>query len=153
VRASSPAAGGRQGLALTVAGRTLLALPGSFGDVQVDAELELAGFEGTVGLAHHVQGPDRAGLLRVTLPAGEVALVTLRQDAAPKLLDRARRALPEGAVQLGVYAVGRHLRGMVGGETVLHGHEPALPDGRVGLLLDGRGEVTVRSIIVTPIRH
>jgi uncharacterized membrane protein len=153
VRASNPAAGGRQGLALTVTGRTLLALAGSFGDVQVDAELELAGFEGAVGLAHHVQSPDRAGLLRVTLPAGEVALVTLRQDAAPKVLDRARRTLPDEPVQLGVYAVGRHLRGMVGGETVLHGHEPALPDGRVGLLLDGRGEVTVRSIIVTPIRH
>jgi hypothetical protein len=40
---------------------------------------------------------------------------------------------------------------MLGGETVLHGHEPALPDGRVGLLLDGEGEVTIRSITVTPI--
>lgn len=151
VRASSPAAGGRQGLALEVTGRTLLALPGSFGDVQVDAELELAGFEGTVGLAHHVQGPDRAGLLRMTLPAGELALVTLRGGAAPKVLDRARRALPDGAVELGVYAVGRHQRGIVSGETLLHGHEPALPDGRVGLLLDGEGVVTVRSITVTPI--
>ena len=151
VRASSPAAGGREGLALTVTGRTLLALPGSFGDVQVDAELELAGFEGTVGLAHHVQGPDRAGLLRMTLPAGELALVTLRGGAVPKVLDRARRALPDGAVELGVYAVGRHLRGIVSGETLFHGHEPALPDGRVGLLLDGEGVVTVRSITVTPI--
>jgi hypothetical protein len=87
----------------------------------------------------------------MTLPAGELALVTLRGDAAPKVLDRAWRALPDGAVELGVYAVGRHLRGIVSGETVLHGHEPALPDGRVGLLLDGEGVVTVRSITVTPI--
>jgi uncharacterized membrane protein len=153
VRVSSSVAGGREGLSLTVAGRTLLALPGSFGDVQVEAELEPVGFEGTVGLSHHVQGPERAGLLRVTLPGGELALVTLRPDARPKVLDSGRRALPDGPVQLGVYAAGRHLRGMIGGETVVHGHEPALPDGRVGLLLDGRGELTIRSIKVIPIRH
>lgn len=87
------------------------------------------------------------------MPAGELSLVTLGQEAAPKLLDRGRRGLPDGPVQLGVYAVGRHLRGIVGGETVVHGHEPALPEGRVGLLLDGDGEVTIRSVTVMPIGH
>ena len=153
VRAAHPSADGRRGLALAVEGRSLLALPGSFGDVQIDAELELANFDGTLGLAHHVHGPDQAGLLHMAVPGGQLSLVTLRQDAQPKVLDRGRRTPPDGPVQLGVYAAGRHLRGMLGGETVVHGHEPALPEGRVGLFLDGKGEVTIRSIVVTPIRH
>lgn len=141
-----------EGLPLEVEGKALLALPQPYGDVQVDAEVDLSAFRGTFGLAHHTVAADRAGMLRVQAPGGELALVTLRGESPPKVLDSAERPLPDGTFDLGVYAAGRHLRGMVGGETVLHGHEPALPDGRVGLFFDGEGRVVVRSLTVTPIR-
>ena len=153
VTAGEPEAGEPAGLPLDVDGHALLVLPGTFGDVQVDAELDLDGFEGVVALAHHAEGPDRAGLFRIERPAGTVDLLILRPGTEPEILDRAEPGILSKPVTLGIYAAGRHFRGMIAAETVVHGHAPALPEGRAGLLLDGTGRVVVRSVTVTPIDH
>lgn len=153
VEVGEPEGGEATGLSLDLDGRTLLALPGTFGDVQVDAELELGDFDGTIALVHHARGADRAGLFRVDRAAGAVALVTLRPDAEPEIVDRSETEIPADPVTLGVYAAGRHFRGMIAGETIVHGHEPALPDGRTGLLLDGTGSLVILSMTVTPIEY
>ena len=62
------------GLGLRVNGRTILVLPGSYDDVQVEAQLVLEDFEGVVGLAHHVRSMRLAGLLTISLPGGEVTI-------------------------------------------------------------------------------
>jgi uncharacterized membrane protein len=138
------------GLFLHVAGRALLVLPDTFEGVRVDASLDLAGFEGTVGLAHHVRSGQEAGLLRVTVPDGGFQLVSLRGDRE-RNLDRGSQQLPAGVTELGVYAVGRHFHGYLDGRNVLHGHEPALPPGQVGLLLDGSGELVIYWLRATPV--
>lgn len=143
---------GAEGLTLAVDGRSLLLLPGTVGDVQVEAELDLSGFEGTVGVAHHATGTGDVGLLTVEAPAGRFALATF-EDGEMRTLGEGTRSLPDGPVALTVSAIGRHLRGLAGEELVVHGHEPALPDGACGLLLDGQGTVRVLSLRVVPVSH
>lgn len=149
---AAPAGEGADGLALIVDGRSLLLLPGRFGDVQVEAELDLSSFQGTVGIAHHVRGAGDLGLFTVERPAGRFALTTLEEGEA-RSLDSQSGDVPGRPARLVVSAIGRHLRGLVDGEMVVHGHEPALPDGACGLLLDGRGTVRVREMKVIPASH
>ncbi len=142
-------AGDTSGLHLAVDGEALLVLPGTFGDVQVEAELGLADFEGTVGVAHHVRSADRAGLFTLRLPAKEFALASMDGEVLREL-DRKIGDVPAQTARLTVSAIGRHLKGLVGDTTVVHGHEPALPAGACGLLLRGEGTIRLLSMKVTP---
>ena len=151
VHAVDPDAGDSKGLTLEVEGRTLLTLPGTFGDVEVAAVVDLTGFSGTFGLAHHVRDAAAAGLLSVRPADGVFTLVTLRGDREPKVLDQASAQLPSGPIELAVTAAGRHLRGTLAGQLVVHGHEPALPDGGAGILVDGAGPIRIERLVVTPI--
>lgn len=153
VRVIDPGAASLPGLVLEVDGRTLLTLPGTFGDVEVVAVVDLHELSGTFGLAHHVRDATHAGLLTVRPADGAFALVTLDSDEKGRKLAEAVAELPPGAASLAVSAAGRHLRGMLEGELVVHGHEPALPEGGAGLLIDGKGSVRIEKLVVTPIGH
>lgn len=141
---------GEKGLSLSVAGFALLVLPRSFGDVQVEAELDLQGFVGEAGLVHHVDSATQAGFFTVSPTSNEYVLGTLDGDNV-RQLGRSTAALSPGPVRLTVSAIGRHFKGLVDDEAVVHGHEPALPDGKVGLLFRGRGSVRVLSLKVVPV--
>ncbi|HVS15348.1 MAG TPA: DUF2231 domain-containing protein [Thermoanaerobaculia bacterium] len=150
VRAVAPEEGAAGGLRLAVSGATLLVFAPELGSVQVEAELELLGFRGTIGLAHHVRSASEAGLFLVEAPSGAATLAT-RTTGGARLLDEKTAALPGGVLRLAVSAAGRHLRGLIDGEMVVHGHQPELPPGRVGLLLDGEGELVVRRFTASPV--
>jgi uncharacterized membrane protein len=142
------AEGGADGLVLHVSGSTLLVLAETLGDVQVDAELALEGFDGTVGVAHHVAG-DAGGLF--TLGADGAATLLDRRAGEDEVLGRGEVAVPEGIMTLAVSAAGSHLKGLVDGQTVAHGHVAADPPGACGLWLDGEGTVRLVSLTVTPL--
>ncbi len=137
------------GLRLAVQGEALLVLPGTFGDVQVEAELGLEEFEGAVGVAHHVRGADRAGIFTLEVPANEHVLASV-EGGRVRELDREAGEVSSDRVRLTVSAIGRHLKGRLGDRTVVHGHESALPDGACGLFLRGNGTVRIHSMKVTP---
>jgi uncharacterized membrane protein len=139
------------GLRLMVDGSALLLLPGTYGDVQVEAEIDLEDFVGEVGLAHHVRSANQAGIMTLSVPANEFSLVTVDGETT-KRLDRSVGPVPSESLQLTVSAVGRHSRGLLADTVVVHGHEPALPEGGCGLLLRGRGEVRVLAMRVKPVR-
>lgn len=141
---------GAAGLRLTVSGLALLVLPGSFGDVQVEAQLDLGNFIGEVGVAHHVESAEQAGFLTVSVPSNEYMLGRL-EGSSVKQLGRSTGASPSGPIRLTVSAIGRHFKGLVDDELVVHGHTAALPDGSVGLLLRGEGSVQVISLRVIPV--
>lgn len=138
-----------EGLGLTLDGEALLLLPGAFGDVQVEAELVLEGFEGEVGLAHHVLSGSQASLFTVSVPGNEFVL-SRRDGATTRRLARSVRAVPEGPIRLLTTAAGRHYYGYLGEESVVHGHEAPPPKGGCGLFLRGRGVVRILSLTVTP---
>ncbi len=143
-------AGEPRGLGLEIDGEALLLLPGSYRDVIVELEATVAGLAGEIGVVHHAQDAGRFGFLTLDVPKGEVRLGS-REDGVERDLDRASRTVPSGTVRLSASALGRHLRGFLSGETIVHGHEPALPAGACGLLLRGRGTVRVVSMKVTPV--
>jgi uncharacterized membrane protein len=151
VRAMSPSAAGAEGLRLAVSGATLLVFGPELAGVQVEATLEPSDFRGTIALAHHVRGVGDSGLFTVAVPSGESTLTT-RSAGAQRVLDRKTASLTPGMrLELALSAAGRHLRGLIDGDLVVHGHEPELPAGRVGLLLDGEGEIVIHRITVAPV--
>ncbi len=146
VRAQGPDGGG---LLLTVDRPATLLLPGTFGDVQVEAEIELLDFEGSVGLVHHYrQAADRGAFAIST--EGEAILDDLRQGDRT-LLDQQEFEAPTGPVVLAVSASGKHLKGLVDGKTVTHGHIAPSPDGSCGLRLEGTGTLRLLSMTVQPL--
>jgi uncharacterized membrane protein len=136
----------------TDAGRVVLALqptapvaflvPNTLGAVQLSAEMNLDGFDGTVSMLHHVQGAQSYDFLSVngsTLRQGRLADGT-RSTFGTSTVDgrgwRTIRAVGDGT----------HFRGYVNGEMMVHGHGDAAEPGSVGLRLDGTGTVQLRRL-------
>jgi uncharacterized membrane protein len=140
---------GAPGLRLRISGRTLLVLPGTFSEVQVAATLVPDTFRGTLGLAHHVRGADAAGLFTVTVPEGGFTLGA-RSSGGDEVLGEASRPLPSGPLELVLYAAGRHRRGSLGSEVLVHAHTAPLAEGAAGLLFDGEGEVRIVAFEIAP---
>lgn len=139
---------GASGLGLEVSGRTLLILAGTMaGDVEVKVTLAFESFTGMFGVAHHVGAGGDGGFLTVTTES-RASLLDIRGGRVKNLSDDAFD-LPTGRFTLAVSAAGRHLRGLVDGATVTHGHLADLPEGPVGLLFDGVGSLRILSIEVT----
>lgn len=137
------------GLPLAIDGRVVLRLPGVVGDVQVDAEIELESFEGTVGVAHHLSEPSGGGFFLLAT-GGDASLIDAR-DGAQNILDQQAAQVPEGIFKISVSSSGRHLKGMIDGETVTHGHVAAPAPGGCGLLLEGTGVLWIHGVTVTPL--
>ena len=148
VSASSPVPE-QVGLGLNITGRTLLLLPGTFGNVYLDAELDLSNFNGAVSLAHHAKDLSNAELFEIT---------TDRKAALISITDGKQERIAKGLVDslsalkvLSVSASGSHFKGLVDGAVVVHGHKPAPEPAGVGLLLDGQGIVVIIKMKVTPL--
>lgn len=138
---------GDAGLTVTASGESWLALPGTFGDVRVEAEVDLSNFDGEIGLFHHAQGPDAAGLL--VLSEGRQRLAEIRDQTTE--LDTAELVVPSSVFVLAVSAAGKHLKGLVDSATITHGHIEPGPEGRVGLMLRGEGTVRVLRLSAQPL--
>jgi len=136
------------GLALEVTGMALLAFPGSFADVRLELRVDATAFRGTFGLAHHLRAPDRAGLFHISTD-GEARLDELERSGR-RSLGTGRYDPAPGPVVVALNASGSHLKGMVNGSVVCHGHlDPGEPGG-LGLVMDGQGILTILEIRVVP---
>lgn len=146
----APPSAGVEGLALAVDGRAVLVLAGVHGDVEVSAEIDRAGFQGTIGVVHHVVDAARYGVFAVS-SAGRAELVQRRAGKA-SVLDGNAVQLGGDPLRVSVSAAGRHLKGVVGEKVVAHGHAEPGPPGACGLVLDGRGTVRIRELMVMPLQ-
>jgi uncharacterized membrane protein len=142
--------GGGEGLTLDVSGPVILLFPGTFSDVQVDATIEILGFKGTVGLVHHMAPNGDGGFFTIS-SEGSASLSDVR-GGERSVLNQKATMLPTGTLTLAVSAAGRHLKGLLDGKTVAHGHIAAGPPGACGLQLDGRGTVRILQVRITPIK-
>lgn len=147
--APEPGEEARRGLALELAGRAVLFLPDELGDVQVDLEVELAGFAGTLGPVHHGRDADDFQAFFVGTE-GQGRLARL-EDGEERVLDAGETAPLEGRRTLTVSASGRHFYGRVDGEVVAHGHIQPWERGACGVYLEGDGEIRVLSVRVQPL--
>jgi len=140
-----------EGLSLVALGRTLLAFPGSWENVQLEIRVDASEFEGVLALGARVAGDLTGGFLRIGSD-GTTELIA-RREGKEEVLDEAKPPLSGGQKTLGVSAVGRHWKGFADGKTVVHGHTQ-LPDaGHVALLLDGVGTVRLISVRISPVNR
>ncbi len=126
------------------------AYPGRFGDVQVEVRADLSRFEGTLRIAHHVSGEKTGGSFAVST-SGKAELLRVTGDSRKVLADGVAK-VPAGSVTLTLSSSGSHLKGLVDGVVVVHGHADPGPSGVVGLSLEGTGTVRLLSVSVTPLQ-
>lgn len=146
VRALAP---DNEGLRLTIDRPVTLLLPGTFGDVQVELVLDPLDFEGSIGLVHHYRTEGDRGAFSISTE-GTAILDDLRQGDRT-LLDQKQTEIPTDPFELAVSASGKHLKGLVDGKTVTHGHIAAGPEGSCGLRLEGTGTLRILQVAVRPL--
>lgn len=134
------------GVAIEVDGAEEILLPERMGDAQVTAWLDLTRFDGEVWILHHLDGSSGGALVVST--AGDARLIDL--NSTETVLDRATADVARRAAY-SVSASGRHLKGMIDGKVVLHGHADANAPGRIGLRLVGQGVVAIEKLEVVRI--
>jgi len=141
---------GEEGLTLESDGLSLLLLPGTWSNVQVDATMSTDDFRGTVGVVHGVaMGGAEFGAFTVDTD-GAAVLLSL-QSGVQTMLDKGRWEVAASST-VSVSVAGSHLKGLVDGKTVSHGHAPnANLEGRVGVLIDGVGVVRILRVDVFPL--
>jgi hypothetical protein len=136
-------------LSLLVSGRTLLVFHDVWEDIQLEARVDLSGFDGALALGARVAGDSIGGFVRIRSD-GTTTLVA-RRAGEDEILDEAHSSLSGGEKTLGLSAVGRHWKGFMDGVTVVHGHGQLPASGRVALLLDGTGTVRLISVRISPV--
>ena len=98
-----------------------------------------------MALLHHLAGGDTYGYLRWDGHALALGQVVAGETVE---LDSATVASGAGWHRLTVVAAGRHLRGYLDGELLVHGHADPLPPARVGLSVEGSGTLRLAELRV-----
>ncbi len=118
-----------------------LQFPGEWGDVQLNVWFDASEFDGAIELMHHIIG-DTSGRLVVT-------------EASVSLLGRTGEVLDQGdegvtgAAAVAVNIAGTHLKGLINGRIVAHGHSEVDPPGAVGIRFVGSGTVLLTRVEAT----
>jgi uncharacterized membrane protein len=138
-----------EGLSLVVSGQTLLWLPGSWEDVQLEMRVDASGFKGSFAVGARMEGDSSGGFFRIRSDGGTELVA--RREGKEDSLDEAETPLPRSEMTIGLSAVGRHWKGFVDRQTVVHGHAQLASVGRVALLLDGTGTIRLISVRISPV--
>lgn len=115
-------------------------------DVQVDVKLNVSSFEGTVAILHHFHSLNQYDFLEIS--GREMSLGRIQNG---KRIDLDTKNAPVGeGTEFRVIGSGRHFKGYMDKKMIVHGHEPPLTPGAVGLMVDGKGTLSVSSIHTIP---
>lgn len=118
-------------------------------NVQMDAEVDISDFDGTVELIHHVQ--DAGTFEFFGVETGEVKQ-GFNGSGQLTVLDQSGMSRPDGVLVMRAVTDLTHRRGYVAGELVTHGHADAPLKGKAGLRIAGSGTIRVLRLGVTPLR-
>lgn len=116
--------------------------------IQAEIEINLCDFNGIVSLVHHVQ--DKMNYDYFSINDNQFKLGRVKNGVDEILSEQS--ATYDCWINLQVVSVGRHFRGYLGDQLLLHGHGKDLPPGTSGLKIEGSGiiylkKLTVQSII------
>jgi len=147
----TPKSSDDSGLSLEVSGRSLLLLPGSFGDLTLEAELDITQYKGIFGLAHHVKDASTYMVLELN-NEGQLALAISGPDRR-QILGQSFKNIPNRAIKIAVSATGSHYKGLIDDSVVVHGHRKSLPPGGAGIFMEGSGVIKLFALKLTPVRE
>lgn len=115
--------------------------------VQAEIEINLCEFNGTVSLVHHVQ--DRFNYDYFSIDNNQFKLGRVK-NGVDKILSE--KSITHNCwINLRVVGDGRHFRGYLDDQLLLHGHEKNLPPGTNGLRIDGSGIIYLKKLMVQSI--
>jgi len=116
----------------------------SYGNVGMAALLNATGFNGSIKLIHHAQNDANYEFVSIdgtTMKLGRVV------NGNVKVFDE-KSFTTSGWINLRVSAAGSHFKGYVGSKTITHGHGDKMQDGYVGIMVNGTGQLLIKSIEV-----
>lgn len=127
------------GHSLSFSGDTLSAFligNNSFKTEQVDYQVNMTSFDGTVEFATHVQDKNNYDFVSVT--SGGTVKQGRVVEGERKIYEGSTITVDE-PLFVRVVGNGTHFRGYINNELVVHGHGDAPPPGKIGLRLNGSG--------------
>ncbi len=113
--------------------------------VEMDLALNLDQFHGTVWLIHHVQDQQNYDYLSVRSGKMVFGRVVSGKD---KILEE-KPVSVSGNATIRVVGSGKHFRGYLNDELVLHGHAGGQPAGFTGLKIEGTGSLGISKLTVS----
>lgn len=118
----------------------------NYQNVQLDIYLDLSGFEGEIEIVHHLQDSANYDFVRLS-SSGEIAQG--RRNAEESTIFEEGSFNPDRMVFFRVVADGRHFRAYVDRQLKVHGHGEAPQPGKVGIKMNGSGEILFDTIELT----
>ena len=119
----------------------------SYGNLGMAAMLNLKGFNGTVKLIHHAQNTSNYEFVAINSDKMKLGRVV---DGKEEIFDEKTYESADDWTNLRVSAAGTHFKGYIGNKTITHGHGEMMKDGYVGILLEGKGMLQIKSVELTP---
>ena len=119
----------------------LFSIGSALDHVKVDIEINFTSFNGEFRLIHHLQDADTYDYLAV-----EKGYISMGRSSKGEKRTFESESVESKITSLSVVGDGRHLRGYVNGQLLVHAHEPPLPAGTTGLYMKGSGKILVNSL-------
>lgn len=135
---------GSQVLELTADGSpTAFVFHNQYDNVGMIATLKRLDFSGTIRLLYHAQ--DLSNYEFVSINGSNMQLGRVL-NGTEKVFDESQFEASADWISLKATAAGTHYKGYIGDKAITHGHGDKMNKGFVGIMLDGRGKVQIKSI-------
>ena len=121
----------------------------SMGNVGIAVTLKRSNFEGNLKIIHHAQDGNTYEFVSIN---GNDMSLGRYVGGEEDVFDRNKFDTDQnGWMTIRVSAAGTHFKGYLGDKNITHGHGDELESGYVGIMLEGTGSVSIKSIEVTPL--
>jgi len=114
-----------------------------YGNVGLIVTLKKMDFKGTIKLIHHAKDLDNYEFVAVSENNMKLGRVI---NGNEKVFDESKFDVPTGWIDFKMTAAGTHYKGYIGNKTITHGHGDKMDDGFIGLMLNGKGTIQVKTI-------
>lgn len=111
-------------------------------DVQVEVKLDMSKFKGKVVLFHHFESLDQYDFLEIS----NDEMILGRISSGKREVMDIKNIKSSDWNTYRIVGSGRHFKGFMNEELVVHGHGSVLDPGKVGIRLDGAGTIGLLSI-------
>lgn len=120
----------------------------SYGNIGMAVSLNASSFQGTYKLIHHASNADNHEFVAVNGNNMKLGRIVQGDEM---VFDESEFESDEDWINLRVSAAGTHYKGYIGNKTIAHGHGDKMKNGYIGIMLDGTGEILIKSIETVPL--
>ncbi|MCO6359193.1 hypothetical protein [Roseivirga pacifica] len=115
----------------------------TYGNIGMIAAVDPSNFNGTLKLIHHAKSTENYEFVSINgnhLKLGRIV------NGKETIFDEGDFESTSGWINLRASAAGTHFKGYLNDKMVTHGHGDKMPNGFVGIMLEGTGKLMLRSI-------